>query len=79
MEPGASALDDDRAAFQEMIYKAKRTDRPFDYVVVHSLSRFSRDTLHSELYVRELAKAGVKLISITQDVGQDTGGNCPAG
>lgn len=46
-EPGASALDDDRPIFQEMIYKATRPDRPFDYVVVHSLSRFSRDALHS--------------------------------
>jgi site-specific DNA recombinase len=41
-EPGASALDDDRPVFQEMIFKAKRADRPFDRVVVHSLSRFSR-------------------------------------
>jgi site-specific DNA recombinase len=74
-EPGASALDDDRPFFQEMIYKAKRADRPFDRVVVHSLSRFSRDTLHSELYVRELVKAGVQLVSITQDVGQDGSGD----
>ncbi len=57
-----------------MIYKAKRAERPFDRVVVHSLSRFSRDTLHSELYTRELAKVGVQLVSITQDVGQDSSG-----
>ena len=43
-----------------MIYKAKRPDKPFDVVVVHSLSRFSRDTLHSELYIRQLNKAGVE-------------------
>ena len=73
-EPGASALDEDRPIFQEMIYKSKRPDRPFDGVVVHSLSRFSRDTLHSELYIRELSKAGVELVSITQDVGQDSTG-----
>jgi site-specific DNA recombinase len=73
-EPGASALDEDRPVFQEMIYKAKRPERPFDVVVVHSLSRFSRDTLHSELYIRELKKAGVELVSITQDVGQDSTG-----
>lgn len=73
-EPGASALDEDRPIFQELIYKAKRADKPFDVVVVHSLSRFSRDTLHSELYVRELRKVGVELVSITQDVGQDAGG-----
>jgi len=73
-EPGASALDDDRPVFQELIYKATRLERPYDFVVVHSLSRFSRDSLHSELYVRQLRKAGVELISITQDIGQDTSG-----
>ena len=60
--------------FKEMIYKAKRADKPFQVVVVHSLSRFSRDALHSELYVRQLGKAGVQLVSITQDIAQDTGG-----
>ncbi len=73
-EPGASALDDDRPAFQEMIYKATRGEHPFDYVVVHSLSRFSRDSFHSELYIRRLRKADVQLVSITQDVGQDAHG-----
>lgn len=73
-EPGASALDEDRPAFQEMVFKAARSDHPFDYVVVHSLSRFSRDSLHSELYVRQLRKASVELVSITQDIGQDGGG-----
>jgi site-specific DNA recombinase len=73
-EPGASALDDDRPVFQEMLFQASRVDKPFDYVVVHSLSRFSRDSLHSELYVRQLRKADVELVSITQDIGQDTGG-----
>ena len=73
-EPGASAMDDDRPFFQEMIYKAKGPDRPFTFVVVHSLSRFSRDAMHSELYVRQLAKVGVQLVSITQDVGNDASG-----
>src|SRR5690606_19864358 len=73
-EPGASALDEDRPVFQEMIHTAKRTDKPFDLVVVHSLSRFSRDSLHSELYIRALRKAGVELVSITQEVGQDPTG-----
>ena len=66
-EPGASALDDERPVFQEMIYKATRPDHPFDFVVIHSLSRFSRDSFHSELYIRRLRKAGVELISIGQD------------
>ena len=70
-EPGASALDEDRPVFQEMIFKSKRTDKPFDVVVVHSLSRFSRDVNHAVSYTRKLQKAGVELVSITQDFGQD--------
>ena len=57
-----------------MIYKAKRRDRPFDFVVVHSLSRFSRDSFHSELYIRELNKAAVQLVSITQTLTPDPTG-----
>jgi len=57
-----------------VIYKATRPDRPFAYVVVHSLSRFSRDSLHSELYVRKLRKAGAELVAITQTVSSDPSG-----
>jgi site-specific DNA recombinase len=57
-----------------MIYKATRPDRPLAFIVVHSLSRFSRDSLHSELYVRKLRKAGVELVSITQTVSSDPSG-----
>lgn len=74
-EPGASALDEDRPAFQEMISRATSPQRPYDVVVVHSLSRFSRDTMHSEYYVRKLRRAGVELISITQELGQDGHGD----
>lgn len=73
-EPGASALDEERPIFQEMIYKSKRPDRPFEFVVVHSLSRFSRDSFHSEMYIRELGKVGVKLVSITQSLTPDPTG-----
>ena len=57
-----------------MIFKATRSGKPFKYVVVHSLSRFSRDALHFELYFRKLRKAGVDLVSITQPVGEDSNG-----
>ena len=74
-EPGASALDEDRPIFQDMIAKVTAAGQPYDAVVVHSLSRFSRDTMHSEFYVRKLRKAGVDLISITQELGQDAQGD----
>jgi DNA invertase Pin-like site-specific DNA recombinase len=71
-EPGASALDEDRPEFQRMIAQATSENRPFDVVVVHSLSRFSRHMLHSEFYVRKLHRSGVQLISITQELGNNS-------
>lgn len=71
VEPGASALDDNRPAFQAMITRAEDGDRPYDVIVVHSLSRFFRDALGLEMYVRRLAKVGVRLVSITQELGDD--------
>ncbi|WP_455960057.1 recombinase family protein [Methylorubrum aminovorans] len=71
VEPGASATDDNRPAFQKMIERAGDDDHPFDVIVVHSYSRFFRDSFGLEMYVRRLAKAGVRLISITQELGDD--------
>jgi site-specific DNA recombinase len=49
------------------------TSRPplFEIVVVHSFSRFFRDHFELEFYVRKLARNGVKLVSITQEMGDD--------
>jgi hypothetical protein len=44
---------------------------PHDVVVVHSFSRFFRDHFELEFYVRKLAKNGVKLVSIIQEMGDD--------
>jgi DNA invertase Pin-like site-specific DNA recombinase len=71
VEPGASAMDDQRAEFQRMIERASDDDRPFDVIVVHSFSRFFRDAFGLEMYIRRLAKHGVRLVSITQELGDD--------
>lgn len=71
VEPGASAMDDNRPAFQRMIEHACDDDRPFDAIVVHSFSRFFRDAFGLEMYIRKLAKHGVRLVSITQELGDD--------
>ena len=71
VEPGASAMDDNRPEFQRMIERACDDDHPFDVVVVHSFSRFFRDAFGLEMYIRRLAKHGVRLISITQELGDD--------
>jgi len=58
IEPGASATDDRRPEFQRLIDAATGADRPFDIVLVHSMSRFFRDQFQSEFYIRRLRKAG---------------------
>ncbi len=71
VEPGASATDDRRPEFQKMVERACDGENAFDIVVVHSFSRFFRDAFGLEFYVRKLAKHGVRLLSITQELGDD--------
>lgn len=71
IEAGASATNDSRPEFQRMIEAGTSKPAPFDVLVVHSFSRFFRDHFELEFYVRKLAKNGVKLVSITQEMGDD--------
>jgi len=75
VEPGASATDDRRPEFQRMIDAATGPARLFDLVLVHSMSRFFREQFLSEMYIRKLRKAGVALVSMTQEFQDDTTGN----
>jgi site-specific DNA recombinase len=72
IEAGASAGDDRRAAFQQMIERACDGERAFDIIVVHSYSRFFREAFEQEFYLRKLAKHGVRVVSITQPVGDES-------
>ena len=74
VEPGASATDDRRPVFQRMIAEASVTPSPFDAIVVHSLSRFFRDSLEVGLYERNLKRCGVRVVSITQQTSDDPSG-----
>src|SRR6266705_2269223 len=71
VEPGVSATDDKRPEFQRMIDAATTKPPTLDVIVVHSFSRFFRDQFQLEFYVRRLAKNGVRLVSITQELGDD--------
>jgi site-specific DNA recombinase len=71
VEPGASATNDRRPEFQRMIEAGTAKPAPFDVVVVHFFSRFFRDHFELEFYVRKLARNGIKLVSITQEMGDD--------
>lgn len=74
VEPGASATDDKRPVFKQMIADAMMKPPAFDAIIIHSLSRFFRDGIEFGVYERKLAKNKVKVISITQPTSDDAGG-----
>lgn len=66
VEPATSATADDRPRFQAMIAAATSEERPYDLILVDSLSRLSRDP---KLLVDNLAmlkRSKVDIVSITQ-------------
>ncbi|SMC83402.1 recombinase family protein, partial [Tropicibacter naphthalenivorans] len=69
-----SAFHGHRPIFDEMIEAANHGSERVDFIVVHSFSRFFRDAVEAELTLRSLEKRGTTLISITQDFGDDEGG-----
>ncbi|MER2533593.1 MAG: recombinase family protein [Rhizobiaceae bacterium] len=74
VDAGQSGMTDNRPEFQRLIDNATGGSSPFDVVVVHSLSRFMRDAFLQEMHLRSLARAGVRLVSITQEVSEDDAG-----
>jgi|SRR5579872_7061107 len=54
-----------------MIDLACEPSHPFDVIITHSFSRFFRDSMLFEIYARRLKKAGLDLVSMTQEVGDD--------
>ena len=72
VEAGASATDDRRPIFQQMIERACDGEQSFDLIVVHSYSRFFREAFEQEFYLRKLAKHGVRVVSMTQPVGDES-------
>lgn len=75
VESGASGTTDNRPEFQNMISAAREKPRPFDIILVHSFSRFARDSVDLELYVRDLGRLGIRLKSITQETNDDPMGD----
>ena len=63
---------DDRPEFQRMI--ADSSKREFGYVLIYKFDRFSRDRLNSLLYKRELRMNGVKVVSVTEYISDNSQG-----
>jgi NAD(P)-dependent dehydrogenase (short-subunit alcohol dehydrogenase family) len=71
VDPGGSATDDKRPEFERMIERTCDGESAFDIIVARSFSRFFLDTFGLEFYLRKLAKHGVRLASITEELGDD--------
>ena len=67
-----SGTSDRRPAFQRMIADAK--DRRWQYVIVYTLDRFSRDRYDSAVYKRQLRNCGVKVLSAMEQITDDPTG-----
>ena len=70
VEAGRSGMTDRRPKLQQMISDACSKPQRYDAVFVLNFSRFFRDEFESESYRRKLERAGVSLISATQDIGE---------
>jgi DNA invertase Pin-like site-specific DNA recombinase len=67
IDAGKSAKDGGkRPEFNRMMEAALTSPPPFDAIVVHSLSRFSRDQTELMWHVKQMRRNGVALCSVTQ-------------
>jgi len=71
IDAGLSGTDENRPQFQRMLDLATAGGKPFDVILVYSFSRFARDLVVSELSIRRLSANGVRLVSISQELGED--------
>ena len=62
-----SGTTDQRPQFQKMIEDSAK--KKFKYILVWKLDRFSRDRYASALYKYRLKKNGVKVLSVTESIG----------
>ncbi len=64
-EEGASATDDNRPVFREMMQFVLDRESGVEGILVLTTSRFFRDALGARIYKRRLKKEGIRVVSIT--------------
>lgn len=72
---GLSGTTDNRPGLQALFEHAMRPGSGITEIGVYSFSRLFRDHYLLEHYRRKLKRAGVRIVAITQDVGQDAEGD----
>lgn len=68
-----SSITSKRAGFTALIDRALAPDRPYDALVVHSLSRIFRNSEDMRSYRNLLSQKMIEIISIRQEFGDDAG------
>ena len=68
-----------RPAFQQMIHDAADESHPFDAILVWKHSRFARNRKISITYKSLLAEYGVRVISISENIGDGPAGRMVEG
>jgi site-specific DNA recombinase len=71
VDQGSATDDSNRPAFRRMLAAAQAEPPAFDIILVHAYNRFYRNGPVSEMLQRGLAKRGVFVESITQQIGHD--------
>src|SRR5262249_10875127 len=73
-DEGESAKTADRPAFKRMLAFCQNPRNQVDFVVVHDLSRFSRQMEDQVVVISDLETAGVKLRSVSENVDETAAG-----
>jgi site-specific DNA recombinase len=73
-DEGESAKTADRPAFRQMVAFCKVRKNEVGFVVVHDLSRFSRQMEDQVAVIADLEQAGVKLRSVSENVDETAAG-----
>ena len=70
----SGASSDDRVAFQKLIQDAKRSDCPFQFILVYDIKRFGRgDNDEAGYYRYQLRRNGIEIIYVSEGFdGSDT-------
>lgn len=78
-EPGASAKDDNRPVFRQMMGRLLTAEAKVDVVLCWMTSRFMRNSLKAKLYKEKLRKRGIRVVAICQETTDDPAGHLMEG
>ena len=79
VEPGSSGKNPHRPAFRRMLEDVFAPNSDVGTIVVHHTSRFTRDATQARIVKSKLAKMGVDVLSVCQDLHKDPMGKLMEG